>query len=76
MKTTLNLDDRLWSRLKKAAASQGKTMSELVEAAIRRLLADKKEPAADLPPLPTFRSGGAIVDVANRDDLYRVLDGR
>ncbi len=33
---------------------------------------DKKE--AELAPLPTFNSGGAFVDVADRDDLYRVME--
>ena len=29
-----------------------------------------------LPPLPTFRGGGALVDVADRDALYEVMEGR
>ena len=27
-----------------------------------------------LPPLPIWRSGGFRVDVANREELYRILD--
>ena len=27
-----------------------------------------------LPPLPTRRSGGLLVDVSNRDELYRALE--
>ena len=38
MKTTLNIDDGVMSRLKQEAARQGKTMSELVEIALRQLL--------------------------------------
>jgi hypothetical protein len=76
MKTTLNLDARLWARLKAAAATQGRTMSELVELAIRRLLQERRGAAHELPPLPTFDGGGTSVDLANRDELYRVLEGR
>jgi hypothetical protein len=76
VKTTLNLDDRLWARLKQLASQEGKTMSELLDAAIRRLLRDSSSRPAQPPELPAFDSGGAAVDVANRDELYRLLDGR
>lgn len=75
MKTTLNIDDGVMTRLKQEAARQGRTMSELVEAALRALLATERE-RRDLPPLPTFRSGGALVDVANRSDLSEAMGGR
>src|SRR5947208_1124536 len=29
-----------------------------------------------LPPFPTFRSGGALVDISNREALYDLLDGQ
>jgi metal-responsive CopG/Arc/MetJ family transcriptional regulator len=38
MKTTLNIADSVMKELKREAARQGRTMSELVEAALRRLL--------------------------------------
>jgi hypothetical protein len=28
------------------------------------------------PTLPTFSSGGELVDISNRDALYDVMDGR
>jgi plasmid stability protein len=74
MKTTLNIDDRVMARLKEQAARQGSTMSELVETALRRLL----EPDAARVPLqalPTFRGGRELVDVADREALYRVMEG-
>ncbi len=77
MKTTLNIDDTVMQRLREEAARRGTTMSALVEAGLRRILYDE-EPAPDsdeLPPLPTWRSGGFLVDISNRDELYRVLDG-
>ena len=75
MKTTLNIDDTVMARLRREAARTGRTMSELVETALRRLL-ERRPDAVDLPPLPVFRSGGALVDIADRDALYRAMEGR
>ncbi len=75
MKTTLNIDDSVMARLRKEAARSGGTMSELVETALRSLLQSRRT-STDLPPLPTFDSGGALVDIADRDALYRVMENR
>ena len=75
MKTTLTIDDRIMVQLKREAARQGRTMSELVETALR-LLFQARKPPSDLPPLPTMKSGGAFVDVADRDALYQAMEGR
>jgi hypothetical protein len=74
MKTTLNIDDRVMIELKREAARQGRTMSELVETALRLLLQSRRT-SIDLPPLPVFRSG-ELVDIADRDALYEAMEGR
>jgi hypothetical protein len=75
MKTTLNIDDKLMIELKREAARQRKTMSELVETALRLLLQAPRK-RNTLPTLPTFRSGGALVDIADREALYQAMEGR
>lgn len=75
MKTTLNIDDTVMAQLKREAARQGCTMSELVETALRTLFRTPKKREA-LPPLPKFRSGGALVDVADRNALYQAMEER
>jgi len=75
MKTTLNIDATVMAKLKREAARQGRTMSELVETALRLLLQSPRH-RKTLPPLPTFQSGGAQVDVADREALYRAMEGR
>ncbi len=75
MKTTLNIDDSVMTSLKKEAARRGCTMSELVESALRLLLRSPKEHRA-LPPLPKFKSGGALVDISDREALYQAMEGR
>ncbi len=75
MKTTLNIDDNVMAELKREAARRGCTMSELVESALRVLLKPQKE-KPELPPLPTFKSGGHVVEIADRDALYQAMEGR
>ena len=75
MKTTLNIDSTVMAQLKREAARQGRTMSELVETALRLLFQSRKR-ASDLPALPTMQSGGALVDVADREALYQAMEGR
>lgn len=77
MKTTLNIDDTVMARLRQEAARQQRTMSELVEAGLRLVLEPQPmEASPPLPPLPTFESGGQLVDVADRDALYQAMEGR
>jgi plasmid stability protein len=75
MKTTLNIDDTVMAALRREAARQGRTMSELVETALRLLLQSQRKPR-DLPSLPRFHSGGALVDLADRNALYEAMEGR
>jgi len=75
MKTTLNIEDSVMALLKKEAARRGCTMSELVESALRLLLRGKKR-VKKMPPLPTFKSGGPLVDISDRDALYQAMEGR
>lgn len=73
MKTTLIIDDGVMRSLKQEAARQGRTISELVEGALRRMLEARQE-VEELPPLPAFRGGPLLADVADRDALFRVME--
>ncbi len=75
MKTTLNIDDGIMKRLREEAARQGKTMSEMVEAALRRSLERPRE-KAQVQPLPSFDGEGTLVDVSDRETLYQAMEGR
>ena len=76
MKTTLIIDDSIMKRLKQERIRQGRTISELVESALRLFLQRKAPNPSKLAPLPTFDSGGALVDIADRDALYRAMEER
>jgi len=73
-KTTLVIDDTVVRRLREEAAKRGVTMSELVEAGLRRILDEPAAPREPLPALPRWNAGGSRVDVADRDALHELLD--
>ena len=75
VKTTLKIDDSVMSRLKKEAARRGCTTSELVESALRVVLQSEKV-QNKIPALPKFKSGGSLVDIADREALYHAMEGR
>jgi hypothetical protein len=75
VQTTLDIADTVMAGLRREAARTGRTMSELVETALRQLLQRRPGPPP-LSPLPSFASGGALVDVSDRDALYRVMAER
>ena len=74
MKTTLVLDDALVEQVRQQAKERGVSMSSIVEEAIFRMLTEKAAP--DHPPLdlPSFNSGGYLVDITDRDAMYNALD--
>ena len=72
MKTTLNISDVIMQQLRVEAVQQHRTMSDLVESALRLLFQSRKT-TIPLPPLPEFDSGGARVNVANRETLHELM---
>jgi hypothetical protein len=73
MKTTLIIDDTVMARVKREAAERRCTMSELVEAALRGYL-ERPKKVKRLPPLPSFKMGGELVDIADRNALYDAME--
>ena len=64
-------------RLREEAARRGITMSALVEAGLRRVLAEPASSEAsptELPPLPSWNGGEELVDISDRDALYRAME--
>lgn len=78
MKTTFNIDDALMRQLRVEAARRGVTMTEIVESGIRHMIANggggQGKPKAEIPKLPTWNGGREMVDIADREALYRLFD--
>lgn len=74
MRTTLIIDDALFRRLKKLAAEQNRTLSEVTQEVLRCGLAPQRSRAREAATLPAYSMGPPLVNVADRDQLYEVLD--
>jgi len=77
VRTTLEIDESVLQRLREEAGRRQTTMSALVDAMLRLGLAMPEATGTalnPLPPLPTWRSGGFRVDIADREALHEVLD--
>jgi hypothetical protein len=73
MKTTLLIPDSLFRDLKRRAAERGAKLSNITAELLRRGLAPQSG-SKRLPPLPSFDTGPARIDIADRDALYRALE--
>jgi plasmid stability protein len=75
MRTTLVIDDELFHALKRRAAAEHRTLSDVTAEALRRGLAPPRRSSRGArTKLPTFSMGAPLVDLSDRDQLYDVLD--
>lgn len=74
MRTTLNLDDQLLSEAKQLAARTGRTLTSIIEDALRESLLRRRQ-TRDLPKvkLPSFKGQGLRPGV-DLDDSAGLLD--
>lgn len=85
MKASFELDDQLLREAERAAARSGRSLSELIEEAVRELLIRQKAAAEEKPvngqetkpfKLPTFKMGGPLpgVNLDSNKELRDYLD--
>jgi hypothetical protein len=73
MKTTLVIPDSVFRDLKKRAVDRHTTISELATEYLRQGLEERSK-SRRMPRLPSFSAGPPLIDVANREEIYRALD--
>ncbi len=79
MRTTIRLDDQLLARAKEHAARTSRTLTAVIEDALRRALADaSRSPDRPVPVFPTFRGDGLQpgVDLDDSAALLERMDER
>lgn len=78
MRTTLNLDDGLMREARKKAAAEGRTLTSVIEEALRLLLRRPTGQGERFRLRWVTKAGPAApgVDVADRDALYERMEGR
>jgi hypothetical protein len=78
MKTTLNLDDAVIRAAKERAARTDRTLTSIVEEALRQLIRQETEPVRgyrfDAKPVKGRLRAG--VDLSDRKSLYDTMDAR
>jgi hypothetical protein len=75
MRTTVSISDELLAAAKRRAQQRGQTLGEVIDAALRRELADRPPPAR--PPVPVFRAGTGAwpgIDLRSNRALSEALD--
>lgn len=77
MRTTIRLDDELLLAVKRRAAEQGRTITRVIEDALRATLAQRSAPSEERVVLPTLRGGGVQdgVDLLDSRSLRDIMDG-
>jgi hypothetical protein len=73
MRTTINLDDALLAEAKQVAARTGRSLTAVVEDALRESLHRRKPSTRQAIALPTFGEGGVQPGV-DLDDSAALLD--
>lgn len=74
MRTTVNIDDQLLIEVKTVAARSGRTLSAVIEDAIRALMARRKDSERSVPPPLITLSGGGLQPGVDLDDSSSLLD--
>lgn len=76
MRTTLDLNDDLMREAKARAAREGRTLTSLIEDGLRLVLGSRCQDAGYEFKFRTVRGERPpVVDVADRDRLYDVMEG-
>ena len=76
MRTTIRIDDALYRRAKTLAAQSGRTVSDVIEDAVRTSLSAKPPSRVEIPELPVFGGGGVQqgVDLSDNASLRDLMD--
>lgn len=72
MRTTVTIDDQLLIEVKTVAAQSGRTLSAVIEDALRASMLRRAE-RGSIPSLPTI-SGGGLQPGVDLDDSAALLD--
>lgn len=72
-RTTLVLDPALYARLKRRAADEGRTLSDVVERALRLGLETLTSSRRGRVVLPSYELGPFLVDPARRESFGEIV---
>ena len=78
MRTTLDIEDHVLRKAKQLAAKEGKTLTRVIEEALRDRVARPRRSARSFKLRLLTKKGRLIagVNLADRDALYERMEGR
>jgi len=78
MRTTLDIDDQVLRQAKKVAAEEGKTLTRIIEEALRERISPRVRHGKRFKLRLLTKSGRIIpgTNLADRDLLYERMEGR
>jgi hypothetical protein len=76
MRTTIDIDDPVLRALRKLQKRSGKSLGRLVSDLLVQALGAQPPPPAEVPFVWLSRPLGSLVDLADKEALYRALDER
>ncbi|GMW06491.1 MAG: antitoxin [Gammaproteobacteria bacterium] len=74
MRTTIDIDDPVLRALRKLQKRSGKPLGRLVSDLLAQALGAQPPPAAELPFTWVSRPMAPLVDLADKEALYRALE--
>lgn len=76
MRTTIRIDESLYRQAKARAAESGRSVSQVIEDAVREALSPRPRGAASTRPLPVFGGSGVLpgVDLSSNAALLDQMD--
>lgn len=76
MRTTIKIDEDLYRRAKTRAVHTGRTVSDIIEDAVRESLRPRRRDQAVIPSLPRFGGSGVLpgIDIADNVGLRDRMD--
>lgn len=75
-RTTINLDEAVYLRVKALARRKGKSLARTIEDLLRLALAGGGPSPRTSPPVHPGNGPRPGVDIADRDRLYDLMEGR
>lgn len=73
-RTTINLEQGIYRRLKQLAQERRKSLARTIEDLLRTALNSGKDPTSAAPPIHRENGPRPGVDIADRDRLYDVME--
>lgn len=76
MRTTIRIDEALYREAKATAAQTGRTVSDVIEDAVRESLRRSDDEPREAAPLPTFGGTGVMpgVDLTSNAAVRQAMD--